>query len=124
MACLKQYYFDLPLNVRRQSRAGVVLDWSNPEIHRRDTWRKELADAADFAPTRKRAALLQPDQLAAALCTHPVSWVLGPSSSAGAAFPFLAGARIQCTVRDTTLWRVERTALTGSMACAGTPNGD
>ena len=117
------YYFDLPLYARLEAPAVVVLDWTNPDIQRRDTWRKELADAGDFAPIRARAALLPPDRLAAALCTRPVSWVVGPSVSAGPDYAFLASARAVSTVRDTTLWRVERAGLAKSMGCAGIPNG-
>ncbi len=36
--------------MRNASPAWVVDDWNNPDIPRRDTWRKELYDAGQFKP--------------------------------------------------------------------------
>lgn len=120
---LGNYYFDLPLYARLAEPASVVLDWADPEIHRRDTWRKELADAGDFAPARKRDALLPRSRLAAVLCAKPINWVVGPSTSVQD-YPFLTRAHTVMAVSDATLWRVDLAApgVTIALGCAGTPS--
>ncbi|MEO6746204.1 MAG: glycosyltransferase family 39 protein, partial [Caldimonas sp.] len=120
---LDNYYFDLPLYARLTAPVTVVLDWTDPELRRRDTWRKELADAAAFAPQDERAVLLTPDRLAFALCAAPVSWVVGPTSAARD-LPFLVEGSTVTAVRGETLWRVERARLKAlaSGPCAGIPN--
>ena len=122
---LGNYDFDLPFYARLNGQTHVVLDWTSSEVHQRDNWRKELADAAAFAALRSRAALMQPEQLAPAVCSHAVSWLVG-SSTAVQEFPFLASARAVSAVRGSTLWRVEAAnpGVTGRLHCAGTPNAD
>lgn len=120
---LDNYYFDLPLYARLPQPAATVLDWSDPEIHRRDTWRKELADAGEFAPSRARGALVPPALLGTALCTQPVTWVVGPADAA-TRYPVLADAEIVRQGVNATLWRVNRDApqLTQRLNCPGTPS--
>ena len=122
---LGNYLFDLPFYARLKGPTPIVLDWTDPEIQRRDNWRKELADAAAFAPLRARSALLQPEQLAAAVCSHAVSWVVGPAAAAQA-LPWLSNARAVSEVRGTTLWRLEATSpgVRVRLDCAETPNAD
>ena len=122
---LGDYLFDLPFYARLKAPTPVVLDWTDPEIQLRDNWRKELADAAAFAPLRARAALLQPEQLAAAMCKHAVSWWVGPSA-APQAFAGLAHARAVSEVRGSTLWRIDAAnpGVRDRLDCAGTPNAD
>jgi len=120
---LDNYYFDLPLYARLAEPVAAVLDWSDPEIHRRDTWRKELADAGDFAPARAQRTLLQPALLGPSICTRPVSWVVGPPDAA-TRYPLLAHAEVAMRGANATLWRVEReqTRVKASLNCPGTPN--
>lgn len=119
---LGNYYFDIPIYARLGAPARVVLDWSNPDIHRRDTWRRELADAGVFAPPRAQAVLLEPAQLDASVCTQPVNWLIGPAGSE-AAYPFLAGAEVVAQAKGTTLWRVNRrqAELKSGLRCPETP---
>ena len=119
---LGNYYFDVPIYARLGAPARVVLDWSNPDIHRRDTWRKEIADAGVFAPPRAQAVLLEPAQLDASVCAQPVNWLIGPTG-AEAAYPVLAGAQVVAHANGTTLWRVDRhrVALKDGLNCPETP---
>jgi len=120
---LDNYYFDLPLYARLPDPVATVLDWSDPEIHRRDTWRKELADAGEFAPSRAKSALIEPAGLRLSLCAQPVSWVVGPPGAAQT-YPFLATAKVSSRGRNATLWRVDRAQaqINDALACPGTPN--
>ncbi|MFN3703218.1 ArnT family glycosyltransferase [Thermomonas sp.] len=118
---LEQPYFDLPLYARLQQPPRHVLDWDAAEVRRRDTWRKELADAGVFDPVRMRALLLRPVQLAPALCQGGVAWLVGPKASARA-YPFLGQARMVVTDADAALWRIDAgaPAVRQALGC-GTP---
>lgn len=120
---LDDYYFDLPLYARLRRPVASVVDWADPEIRRHDGWRKELADAGDFAPERAEGALMSPATLGSALCAQPVSWVVGPES-ATARYPVLAHAEVVRRSATATLWRVSRDApaVNRLLNCPGTPS--
>ena len=125
---LGKYYYDLPFYARLQEPVMVVDDWNSPDIRKRDDWRKELADARDFAaahagaqglpveqassaggvpaPTAKAGPLITPEALPQALCRRGASWLVGPASSARS-YPFLDHAKAIFTHREVTLWHVD-----------------
>lgn len=119
---LGEYYFDLPIYARLEQPEVYVLDWDDPAIRRRDTWRKELADAGDFDPALAARLLLRPPQLALALCRAPVAWLVGPKT-APQAFPLLAQARQVAASGEAALWRItpETPAVRAALGCPGTP---
>ena len=45
-----QYFYDLPFYAGLTRPVPVISDWADPEVPQRDNWRKELHDAARFAP--------------------------------------------------------------------------
>lgn len=120
---LGTYRFDLPFYAGLRSPIDVVDDWTNTDIGKRDNWRKELADAARFAPARAQALLIAPAALPARLCASPVSWVIGASNDS-TRYPFLSGARAVFTQRETTLWQIDRArpAIASALHCEGTPS--
>lgn len=69
-----QYLYDTPFYARLQDPVRVVGDWA-PQAQ--DNWRKELRDAAEFAPAQAARILLSPVQWQQQLCAAPVSWVIG-----------------------------------------------
>jgi 4-amino-4-deoxy-L-arabinose transferase-like glycosyltransferase len=107
---LGNYYFDVPLYARLPGPVHVVDEWQSADVERRDNWRKELAEAARFAPDRAARLLVTPAQLADDLCASPVSWVVAPTSSTDR-FPFLHAAPRVASERATSLWRVDRRHL-------------
>lgn len=122
---LKTYLYDVPFYARLQEPVFVVDDWNNPEIALRDNWRKEVADAGQFAPKLAARLLLTPESLPAALCRVPVSWVIA-AGDLRERYPFLALAEVVNTARGETLWRIDsrQSAQFTALNCAGTPNGD
>jgi hypothetical protein len=120
---LHQYAYDLPFYARLRAPVVVIDDWASPEIQRHDDWRKELADAGQFAPALAARVLIVPTALPAALCRNRVNWLIGPS---GVGYPFLALAEKVASQRDVTLWKIEpaRPELANALGCAGTPNAD
>ena len=47
---VEQYFYDLPFYAGLRAPVPVVSDWADAEIPLHDNWRKELHDAARFAP--------------------------------------------------------------------------
>lgn len=109
----QHYFYDVPLYAGLRERVAVVDDWQDPEIVTDDNWRKELADAGQFAPARAASVLVDAAQLRAALCRAPVTWVVGPAHAMDV---YLPPQRVHevLTERGTTLWRVDG-------ACSGAP---
>ncbi len=113
---LGDYHFDVPLLAGLTTPVAVVLDWSDPEISRRDTWRKELADAASFATPARRGVLMQPDRLQPALCAGGAAWLIGSAKGPREA-PWLAGVPPLASVRGVGLWRLD-VAAHAAIGCA------
>jgi 4-amino-4-deoxy-L-arabinose transferase-like glycosyltransferase len=107
---IDSYPFDLAFYAGLREPLVVVGDWSDPQLRQRDDWRKELADAGDFAPaaTRERA-LVARASLALRLCEAPLTWVVAPRD-APKLLPVLADARPVAVSRDLGLWAVRRDA--------------
>ena len=120
---LAGYYYDVPFYAKLDAPARVVDDWASADVQMRDNWRKELADAAQFSAARADWALVLPAALPGAVCSSPVSWVIGPASAV-ARYPFLQTAKVAFSARDTTLWRIgpDSTATFSSLRCEGKPS--
>ena len=103
---LKDYLYAVPFYARLQQPVFDVDDWNDPEIARRDTWRKEIADAGSFAPALSKRLLLFPQALPAALCHGGVAWVLG-AEDAIKDYPFLAQAQVITSNNRQVVWRVD-----------------
>jgi len=118
------YLHDVPFYARSTAVWRVVDDWGSADVALRDNWRKELADAAAFAPQLAPARLLTRDRLPALLCAQPAAWLVVPLADA-AALPWLGAQPAQVQADGTGLWRVERHAAiaAGRLSCPGTPNG-
>ncbi len=73
-----EHFFDLRLHARLTQPPAVLQDWDRPDTTSRDNWRKELADAARFAPDRGASVLWTPARFAAELCRPGVIWLIAP----------------------------------------------
>ncbi|APW37538.1 hypothetical protein RD110_10350 [Rhodoferax koreense] len=120
---LGNYDYDVPFYAGLREPVAIVDAWDDPALAQSDNWRKEIADAAGFAPARASASLLLPAQLPAALCDAPLSWVIGPADQADA-WPALAGAEQVYRGEGRVLWRVDRrhAGQAGGPGCAGRPD--
>jgi hypothetical protein len=139
---LERYAYDLPFYARLQEPVIVADDWSDPGIARGDDWRKEIADAAQFAPQRARALLLPTAALERIVCSHAVTWVVAQASvqdrypllqAAGVAPPWHVAAPTPwaesrssaLSEGDMRLWRVPGpTASARATVCPQTPSSD
>jgi 4-amino-4-deoxy-L-arabinose transferase-like glycosyltransferase len=109
---LERYYFDLPFYARLAQPLKVVDRWDDPEIGRRDNWKKELSDAGAFAPQRASALLVPRSGLDEALCSAGVTWVAGDSAAAER-YPALKRARRIAATPEMVLWRYELVSAPG-----------
>lgn len=108
------YFYDVPFYARLTEPVQVVEDWADPDVMRRDNWRKELADAGQFAPDVAARLLVPHEALTAVLCQAPRSWVVVTSSDA---HKLPAGAQ-RVVSGAIELWRFDRA---GSTACNTAP---
>ncbi len=77
VAFIDEYFYDLPFYARLDRPPVVVSDWGASDIALHDNWRKELADAARFAPDRGAATLWTWPRLAELACGTPRVWIVG-----------------------------------------------
>ncbi len=122
---LNRYYFDVPFYARLRVPIAIADDWSTGNVQRSDNWRKEIADAADYAPDRARSVLISPEGLSERLCTSGAHWLIGGKDSA-AQYPFLDVAWLVGGADGSALWRVDpaRPALAAALGCAAYPRPD
>ncbi len=85
---LRAFSFDLPFYIGNRNPAWVVENW--PTIPKRDNWRNELADAANFDPALGKIVLITEHGFVPRLCetNDKVFWVRSDAWGP-AAYPFL-----------------------------------
>src|SRR5262245_11243113 len=82
LVVLYSYRFSLPFYLGHPRPLRVVENWQDSRVTQRDTWRRELYEAAAFDPDRGKALLLAPEDmpLFLACATRPV-WLVVASAS-------------------------------------------
>ena len=116
---VKEYFFDIPLHARLVEPVPVIDDWHDPAIAQRDNWRRELAEAAPFAPTLAATLLVDAEHGFALRCGAPL-WVLVKSGDDGPVAALPGAALVEVSNR-VTLWRVAAADCTPLGAKAATP---
>ena len=69
-----EYLYDVPFYANLKQPVLIASAWSDPELPKRDNWRKELFDAARFAPVAGQAVLWPLERLAELPCTTAAAW--------------------------------------------------
>ena len=102
---LYNYPFSLPFYLQRPPPLRVVEDWQQSRATQKDTWRRELYEAAKFAPERGKLLLLEPEAMRLFLaCSSQTVWLIVPSALADR-LPQLAGLERVAQVGNNELWR-------------------
>ena len=70
------YLSDVPFYARLAQPVRIAGNWTDPELPRRDNWRKEVFDAGRFDPERARALLWPLNGLEALACGESGSWFI------------------------------------------------
>ncbi|OWQ88570.1 hypothetical protein CDN99_17130 [Roseateles aquatilis] len=105
-----RFDYDLPFYARLTAPITVAEDWNDPDVLARDNWRKELAETRKFAPGGIAPMLIDEKTLPAALCAHPVNWVIAASRDAPGT-PWLKDLTAVATRRGVSLWRITPTMV-------------
>ncbi|HET7864328.1 MAG TPA: glycosyltransferase family 39 protein [Burkholderiaceae bacterium] len=109
--------YDLAFHSRVARPTLLVSAWDSASLDRHDDWRKELADAARFAPEHAAEVLLSRDQAMRRWCSQAASWVIAPHD-AQAREPALYGVKPLALTKRDGLWRLDRRHLRTQGLCA------
>ena len=71
-----EYFYDVPFYARLQRPVIIAADWADPQIPRRDNWRKEVFDAARFDPPLARELLRPLTELNTLACGAGAVWFI------------------------------------------------
>jgi hypothetical protein len=104
---LKHYWFDVSLYARLAHPVLILDDWKQAVTDQRDNWRKELSDAAVFAPAVGRELLVAAERTSQTMCTAAPIWVVG-DKNAPSEVPILAAAEQVAAQGNTRLWLLPR----------------
>lgn len=74
---LQTYRFDVPFYAKLSEPIIVISKWD--EAITKDSWSKELADAAKFSPSAGEKVLINTPDMLKILCAQPVTWVIAPA---------------------------------------------
>jgi 4-amino-4-deoxy-L-arabinose transferase-like glycosyltransferase len=114
---LRNYPFSLAFYLRLRRPIGVVEDWDDQLLLRKDAWRKELWDAAAFADAPARAVLLRPAELTQHLaCARDKVFIIADQQAA-AGFPQIAGLARVASGTDYTIWLSPARAAGAAAGC-------
>jgi len=120
VVALEEYRFAIPFEARMTRPMLVVSDWSPESVASRDNWRKELGDAAVFAPAQDW--LISDKQLVPRICaTHAATWLVGDEGVAKK-YPWLDHADKVASSRHLALWRVAPDSPVTQDLCRETPS--
>lgn len=117
--------FDLGFYTQATEPAWIVDNWQDPEIPKRDNWRKELADAAEFDPVMGKRVLVQNEDLTARLCASADGtrfWIWGRDDDAGR-YPAINGVPPHLAGDKRAVWRLDIDSAFRQRMCAGQPAG-
>jgi hypothetical protein len=105
LVVLYNYPFSLPFYLKRAPPLQVVEEWQDSRVLQKDTWRRELYEAAAFDPVRGKALLLDPGAMHSLLscATRPV-WLIVASASEDR-LPHMAGLERLAQVGKDSIWR-------------------
>jgi 4-amino-4-deoxy-L-arabinose transferase-like glycosyltransferase len=100
-----EYRYDVPFYARLDRPVAIVGDWADPELARRDNWRKEMLDAGRFEPDRAAEVLVGAAAIDRGGCGMVTTWFVVPAGGDGrvAALP---KAERRYAGADGELWRV------------------
>jgi hypothetical protein len=99
------YFFDVPFYARLRHPVVVAGHWDDPDLPKRDNWRKELFDAARFDPALGAKVLRPLAQLDSFACGASAVWFIVPAEAAASVARLGSAARAYANERS-ELWRV------------------
>jgi 4-amino-4-deoxy-L-arabinose transferase-like glycosyltransferase len=117
---LEDYWFAIDYEARLPKPMFVVADWSPEAVASRDNWRRELADAAVFAPSQDW--LVAEAQFVPRICAMKgTAWLVGDERIAGK-YKWLQQADKALASRRLVLWRLAPDSTVRAQLCRETPS--
>jgi len=110
---VQEYFFDVPLHAQLRDPVPVIADWHAPDIFKRDNWRRELAEAAPFAPERAAVLLVDARQGFRLRCGKAPLWAVVKSSDVPIVAALPDALRVAAT-HHAELWRIAPHACTSA----------
>ena len=114
---VEEYFFDVPLHARLTAPVPVISNWQDPEIPKRDNWRRELSEARQFDPARGAALLVDARQGFALRCGTSPLWVVVKRQDEATVAALADAARV-ATSNGAALWRLAPQACSPGAAGA------
>jgi 4-amino-4-deoxy-L-arabinose transferase-like glycosyltransferase len=99
-----EYFYDLPFYADLRRPALIASNWDDPDVPRRDNWRKELYDAARFDPAHGKEVLQPLAQLDQLSCGPVTTWFVATPAQADRVAA-LTGVKRVYADRNSELWR-------------------
>ncbi len=100
----RDYFFDVPYHAHLLEPVAVVSNWRDPAIATHDDWRRELTEAAAFAP-ELAPRLLVDERVLRDGCGKPPTWVVATKEAHGEMASIRGAVRVSVSKRN-ELWRV------------------
>lgn len=97
------YYYDLAIYARLDEPVPVLGDWSDAGFSKEDDWRRELSEAAAFAPGEADRLLINRWEEIAPPCGHAL-WAVAPTAAERPRSELAAAVRI-FESNGAVLWR-------------------
>jgi 4-amino-4-deoxy-L-arabinose transferase-like glycosyltransferase len=102
-----EYDYDLPFYAALTAPVLIVDHWDDPDIARRDNWRKEMTDAARFDPTLGKQLLRLPSEMDRLSCEQSDVWFIVPNVRAASVAGLTGSDGIVYQGFGRQLWRVK-----------------
>ncbi len=106
LVALHDYPFSLPFYLRRPPPISIVDYWQRARSTQKDSWRRELYEAAEFAGPSGKLLMLEPEGLRPLLaCSRRTVWLIVPKVTLPW-LPPLPGLERIAQIGDEALWRM------------------
>ncbi len=99
-----EYFYDLPFYADLKRPVLIASDWDDPDLPKRDNWRKELYDAARFDPSLGKDVLRPLARLDQLACGAGTTWLVATPAQAPRVAA-LTGVQLVYAGRSSELWR-------------------
>ncbi len=120
LVMVSNYPFDLAQYLQAPKPAWVVDDWNNPDIPKRDNWRKELFDAAKFDPlTGEKVLVSQATFMARACATDNARFWVWAGVEDAQRYGFLNTETPKVSNGDRAIWLLVSDAAFKAKYCGG-----
>ncbi len=101
-----EYFFDIPLHARLAEPVPVISQWHDPAIALRDNWKRELAEAAPFAPALAATLLVDAEHGLALRCGKAPLWAIAKTDNVALVAALPGATQVTIGRNQVSLWRV------------------